>query len=332
MILVFIVVVVFYPIRQIWLKKDINENELSIKKSDPKISPKLCKKINSENEFADIDATGVYGTLPIVAGSAIVYNATEATILFGKNLKDLRGFASLIKVLTASTSLSIIGEDTLISIQKNALSDYFENFTIGEKWRVKDLASYALITSSNDAARALGIGSAYFFEKEYLHEEQISNKDTVAIFKDAMEQKARHYFMDETVANEIKSMSGLDTKDGKASVTGNILEASQLMLCAFEEYPNMMSTTKIKNGTFFSYDEKIYEATNTNIIINEIPNIIFSKTGYTLASGGNLIISYRNKNNHIILVGVMGSSKDARFTDVLLLTQATQKVLEELEL
>jgi D-alanyl-D-alanine carboxypeptidase len=330
LLLVVVVVGVFSPFRNTETIENNDSTKAGIETRKVKEKNNFCKKIEVAENF--VDSTGHYTDIPILAKSAVVYDATNDRVLFGKDLHTPRPLASLTKVLTATTALSVIDGESLISIPEYALGDHFDNFTIGEKWRVKDLASYALITSSNDAARALGIGTATFFEKEYLHESFPKNGDTVAMFIDAMREKARQYYMDETVDYGIKSMSGLDTKEGLPSVVGTMLEASQLMLCAFTEYPGVLITTKTSESAFVSGDNKTYEAVNTNSIISQIPSLVFSKTGYTLQAGGNLMIGFTTENKHLILVGVLGSTKEARFTDVLLLTQATQNLLQKLEL
>jgi D-alanyl-D-alanine carboxypeptidase len=59
-----------------------------------------------------------------------------------------------------------------------------------------------------------------------------------------------------------------------------------------------------------------YEVVNTNLSINNIPNILFSKTGYTELAGGNLTIIFRNQNEHLVAVTVLSSTQNDRFSDV----------------
>ena len=58
------------------------------------------------------------------------------------------------------------------------------------------------------------------------------------------------------------------------------------------------------------------EFKNTNIISNEIPRVIFGKTGFSDLAGGNLaMVVDRGFENYVIIV-VMGSTEQGRFEDV----------------
>ncbi|MDQ5957741.1 MAG: hypothetical protein QG665_65, partial [Patescibacteria group bacterium] len=48
-----------------------------------------------------------------------------------------------------------------------------------------------------------------------------------------------------------------------------------------------------------------------------------SKTGYTDSAGGNLVVALDAGLAQPVIVVVLGSSKDGRFTDVLALAKAT---------
>jgi D-alanyl-D-alanine carboxypeptidase len=80
----------------------------------------------------------------------------------------------------------------------------------------------------------------------------------------------------------------------------------------------------------FASAEKRYSAENTNVVIDKIPNLIASKTGYTDLAGGNLVIAFDAGLNHPIIISVLGSTEKGRFSDVLQLVQATLKQLPEL--
>jgi len=70
-----------------------------------------------------------------------------------------------------------------------------------------------------------------------------------------------------------------------------------------------------------------YFANNTNIFVDKIPNLIASKTGFTDLAGGNLVIAFNADINRPIIISVLGSTEEGRFTDVLQLIEATIKQL-----
>ena len=81
--------------------------------------------------------------------------------------------------------------------------------------------------------------------------------------------------------------------------------------------PTNTSATRI-NNTAGAYND----ANNTNEVALKIPNMIGSKTGYTDLAGGNLTIAFDAGLNRPIIITVLGSTRDERFTDVFTLVRA----------
>ena len=93
-----------------------------------------------------------------------------------------------------------------------------------------------------------------------------------------------------------------------------------------ENYPDLLEATRYKTLEFTSA-QKTYVAKNTNAVIDKIPNAIASKTGFTDLAGGNLVVAFDAGLNRPIIVSILGSSEEGRFTDVLRLIGATFKEL-----
>ena len=74
---------------------------------------------------------------------------------------------------------------------------------------------------------------------------------------------------------------------------------------------NSISLDKLKSESGFYHTIK-----NTDYILDNIPDILFSKTGFTPLAGGNLVIIYKNEYGHEMAITVLGSTMDGRFTDV----------------
>ena len=98
---------------------------------------------------------------------------------------------------------------------------------------------------------------------------------------------------------------------------------------ALKNYPEVLEATRYKNLHFAS-TEKIYSVENTNVIVDQIPNLIASKTGYTDLAGGNLIIAFDAGLGRPIIITVLGSTEEGRFADVLKLVEATKQQLPNL--
>jgi D-alanyl-D-alanine carboxypeptidase len=86
-------------------------------------------------------------------------------------------------------------------------------------------------------------------------------------------------------------------------------------------YPDVTALTKVENTYVYNEAGEYHEVENTNEIVNKIDGLIASKTGYTELAGGNLIVAFNVGLNHPIIVAVLGSTFDDRFTDVLTLTK-----------
>ena len=89
-----------------------------------------------------------------------------------------------------------------------------------------------------------------------------------------------------------------------------------------KNHPNILEATRYENLEFKS-TELAYQASNTNPFINQIPGIIASKTGFTDLAGGNLVVAYDAGLNRPIIISVLGSSQDGRFSDTLKLVGAS---------
>jgi D-alanyl-D-alanine carboxypeptidase len=77
-----------------------------------------------------------------------------------------------------------------------------------------------------------------------------------------------------------------------------------------------MEATTYDSLQFSSLDGVAYLAENTNIIAKTVPGLLASKTGYTDLAGGNLAIAFDAGLAHPVIVVVLGSSQEGRFTDV----------------
>ncbi len=256
--------------------------------------------INEENNIAKIQS--VLMDIPIQAKAFSVYDQTLNRKIYGKNDDMGMPIASLTKIMTVITALNIRSADHIISISSEAIrqeTDY--GFFVNEKFKIEDLAKLTLIGSANDGAYALAENADNFLEK--------------------MNSKARKIGMDNTL---FFNFTGLDINENKAGAYASAQDVNVMAMYALKASPEIFSTSilpeiNIKSESGFNHNIK-----NTNVILNKIPNILFSKTGFTPLAGGNLTVIYKNKDGHIFSITILGSTMDGRFSDM-------EKILEVLD-
>ena len=77
------------------------------------------------------------------------------------------------------------------------------------------------------------------------------------------------------------------------------------------EIDELTEKEKQLNSDIFAHLTK-----NTNIIVDKLPGVLASKTGFTDLAGGNLIMAFDIGLGHRIIISVLGSTKEARFEDL----------------
>jgi D-alanyl-D-alanine carboxypeptidase (penicillin-binding protein 5/6) len=122
--------------------------------------------------------------------------------------------------------------------------------------------------------------------------------------------------------------TGLDEPNGDMGGVGTAKDVAELMTYIWQHDPVVLAHTDELDRTFTSTSGYVHDAENTNELVATIPGLIGSKTGYTDMAGGNLAVLYNAGLDHPIVVVVLGSSKEGRFTDVNALVDATYKYVE----
>jgi serine-type D-Ala-D-Ala carboxypeptidase (penicillin-binding protein 5/6) len=125
-----------------------------------------------------------------------------------------------------------------------------------------------------------------------------------------------------------KNATGLDLSPIEPGAVGSARDVSFLMAYMLKNFPDILEPTTLKNDRIYNKEGSFHEAENTNPIIDKIPHLLGSKTGYTDLAGGNLTIVFDAGFNHPIIITVLGSTYDDRFTDVVGLTNTTLAALE----
>lgn len=130
---------------------------------------------------------------------------------------------------------------------------------------------------------------------------------------------------------------GLDTETDRGGALnhtvqggayGSALDMALLFEYTLKNYPQILEATRYKNLQFASAS-KVYSADNTNIAVDQIPSLLASKTGYTDLAGGNLVVAFDAGLNRPIIISVLGSTQEGRFTDALKLVNASLKYIHD---
>src|SRR3989344_4495601 len=249
-----------------------------------------------------------FSSLALEAKAAYVLDLNSGEVIFEKNSEVQLPLASLTKIMTAITALSIVPEGTVITIDKEDLElEGDSGLYADERWRLGDLLGLTLIESSNDGAYAVAasIGSVIGGVED-------KNQSREAFVR-SMNEKAKELGLSQTYFN---NPTGLDESAGFAGAYGSARDVASLIAYGVSNYSDIFRTTRDASLKVESLNAPSHTAVNTNKDLDGIPVIIASKTGYTDLSGGNLAIIFNPGINNPIAVVVLGSTLNGRFQDV----------------
>jgi len=297
------------------------------------LSPKLIAWIRSDkieeitpkditNEIASAPTTSKDEATPlsdvrVIAPSVHVYDVKKDQVLYSKDSDKILPLASITKLMTTLVAYELIDKDKTVTVSRAAtLQESASGLTSGERLSMQNLVEYAMIASSNDGAYALAnVAGA------------VINQDSPQTsFVSSMNIKAEELGL-KTL--EFKNPTGLDISITEAGAYGSAKEVSMLMKYILENHPEVLEPSTKPQAEIKNLDGSAHIAKNTNQILNNIPNILGSKTGYTDLAGGNLTIVFDAGYNRPVIVTVLGSTYDGRFRDVATLVDAVQQYLAQ---
>lgn len=250
------------------------------------------------------------------ASAAYVWDVRAQRALFAKNAETALPIASITKLMTALLAHELLASDTITTIDLSAIEQEGSNGLVaGERFSIENLQELALISSSNDAAFALGatVGSA------------LGENDATSQFVAGMNIRAEELGL---TTMKFYNPTGLDVSPSRAGGYGSARDVSFLMEYIIEEYPEIILPTTEQETRVYNTAGQFHTIENTNDYVRQIPNLIGSKTGFTDLAGGNLTIAFDIGLNRPIIVTVLGSTREGRFQDVLTLVNAVQDSIE----
>lgn len=248
----------------------------------------------------------------VKATAAYVWDTESQRALYAKNAEEALPLASITKLMTSLLAYELLAEDTIANVPLSAIQqEGSSGLQAGEKFTIEELQALALISSSNDAAFALAanVGSL------------LGQQDPTTQFVTGMNIRA-----DELGLETLKfwNTTGLDLSSTKPGAVGSAKDVSFLMEYIVTNYPDLLTPTTDSSTRVYNTDGLYHEASNTNPVVQQIPNLIGSKTGYTDLAGGNLTVALDVGLHRPIIITVLGSTYQERFTDVLTLVEAVQ--------
>ena len=117
--------------------------------------------------------------------------------------------------------------------------------------------------------------------------------------------------------------SGLDVNASVSGGYGSAYDLARLAGALVEQSPAIAEATTKSSAQAVSKEGRSFKVINTDPMINTIPHLLLSKTGYTDLAGGNLALIFDSGIGHPIAIVVLGSSQKSRFTDGSALVAAT---------
>jgi len=273
----------------------------------------------SEKEVIQIE--NPFENIIIEAKSAVVFDIVGNEFIFEKNSETVRPLASLTKLMTAFTALQNYDFDNLVIINSSDLvpegdSGLYDN----ESWSFLDLLEFSLITSSNDGASALASNTGMYLDGLTINPD-IGRRVFISEMNKTADKlgMTQSYFLNPT---------GLDLADDRSGSYGTVRDLSLLMTKFLKLYPEVLYKTKYLESTFISENGFEHLAKNTNQSLDELPVVLGSKTGFTDLAGGNLVLAFDAGFNRPMIVVVLGSTIEGRFTDAISLAKAGVRYLQ----
>jgi len=261
--------------------------------------------INEENMIKKTQI--ILADLPMEAKAVSIYDETLNRKIYGMNDEVKMPLASLTKIMTVVIALNNHKMDDIISISPSAIKqegDY--GLFVNEKFNIKDLAEFTLIGSANDGAYALSESADNFLQKMNDKARKIGMSSALFLNPTGLDmdnKSADSAFINEYSAQDVGAYASAE-------------DVNAMAMFALKDYPEVFSATIMPEIDIKSLSGFEHSIKNTDTILDKVPSILFSKTGFTPLAGGNLVIIYKNKYGHDIAITVLGSTEEGRFSDM----------------
>lgn len=235
------------------------------------------------------------------AHASLILDVDSGTILHYNNGKERRQIASLTKLMTAvlvmenikdlNTDVTITEEPVYIEGTKIGCprSGYCitQRLKVGEQISALNLMKAMLMNSANDAATALGIHISGSTES----------------FVDLMNKKAGEMGLTDT---HFCSPSGLEPEGRESECYSSAYDIAKIAAYSMK-YDLIWQIFRLPNNTTVtSSDGKIsHQILNTDQVLDQIPNCLGGKTGFTPLAGRSLLMAAADSSNKHRVIAVL---------------------------
>lgn len=231
-------------------------------------------------------------SVPVLASQAqILVDASSRAVLLAKNADMPIRPASLTKMMTLYLTFEALGRGTLSWDERIAVSraaagtvPYKLDVPAGGTETVREAVNGIIVLSANDAAIALA--------------ERLGGSE--ARFAGMMTAKARQLKMTDTT---FRNATGL-TAEGQLTTARDM---AVLGLALMQHFPRQFSLFSMKTTQF-----RGKRLTGHNYMLDLYPGVDGIKTGYTSASGYNVVTSVKRGNRHYVGVAMGYPTDKAR--------------------
>ena len=273
-------------------------------------------KEEESSDLAPVPYIDEFSELSLQAEAAYVYDAASEVALFEKNADTALPLASVTKLMTALLASEILEGNEIITISERAVAAEGDSgLRAGEQFTVSDLIDMTLTSSSNDGAMALAETAG----------NRLEPGGGVAFFIAAMNIRAAELGMRQA---DFKNPTGLDLNLVEDGGVGSAKDITLLLQHIIGHSPSLLESTRVPRDRIYNLQGDYHNLSNTNYTTSQISGLLGSKTGYTDLAGGNLAIVYDSGLAHPVIVVVLGSTRNERFSDVLALVQASNNFIE----
>lgn len=266
-----------------------------------------------QDEPEETESSAPFENIRITAKAAYVWDIQNQKALYKKEESKQLPLASITKLMTALVANEVLDESDQVEINELSIrQDGDSGFAEGEIFDRLTLSDLMLMSSSNDGAFALAAAAGNLL---------VPNTGAYT-FVNAMNIRAKEIGLTETY---FKNPTGLDISLNEGGAYGTARDVAFLMEYIVLNEPDILTLTREDQARVYSNRGDYHDAENTNYYVDEIPGLIGSKTGYTDLAGGNLVIAFNAGLNRPMVAVVLGSTQQARFTDVIKLVEETQE-------
>jgi D-alanyl-D-alanine carboxypeptidase len=219
--------------------------------------------------------------------------------------------------MTVMLAKEILQDEDVVTIPAAALDQVGESGILaGETFTFETLAAYTLLTSSNDGAYALAAAAGT----------ELDSDEPANAFVQAMNIRSQELELSQTY---FRNPTGLDLTETEAGAYGSARDVAFLLSYIINNYADLLEATTDRETAVFNLVGSYHSAENTNPVVNQIAGLLASKTGYTTLAGGNLAVAFEAGINRPVVVVVLKSSYQGRFSDVLALVDAVRTKLAQ---